>query len=96
MNYCQDGVQFYNAEEERLFINGHYELQPNYVNGRPYFKMDVFGLWWDGIDRWWIGVNRQGVGQQVGHTNFFEDVFCPHQLPGMKCSCIFNENKKII
>ena len=59
MNYCQDGLQVYFATETQQYTNaaiyGHYELQPGDVNGRPYFKMGTYGLWWDGIEDWWIG-----------------------------------------
>ena len=51
MNYCQDGLQVYFATEIQQYtyatIYGHYELQPNDVNGRPYFKMGFYGLWYD-------------------------------------------------
>ena len=87
MNYCQDGLQVYFKTEPetatefffQLHLSGHYELQPNDVNGRPYFKMGSFGLWWDGIDRWWISSN-DFVGQAIGYANYEKDVFCPHQL----------------
>ena len=41
MNYCQDGLNVYFASKkpEYTSIYGHYELQANNVNGRPYFKM---------------------------------------------------------
>ena len=91
MNYCQDGVQFYNAEEERLFINGHYELQPNYVNGRPYFKMGDYGLWWDGSGWWWFGINED-KGQSYGFAFYDKDVFCPHQFGNWK----YAENELVI
>lgn len=46
MNYCQDGLQVNFATETQQYIYvpiyGHYELQPNDVNGRPYFKMGSF------------------------------------------------------
>ena len=48
MNYCQDGLQVYFATETQQYTNapiyGHYELQPNDANGRPYFKMGIFGF----------------------------------------------------
>ena len=83
LNYCQDGLQVYFATETQQYtwasIYGHYELQPNAVNGRPYFKMGSYGIWWDGISHWWISVNSV-VGQSIGHAWYDKDVFCPHQL----------------
>ena len=89
---------------------GHYELQPNYVNGRPYFVMGSFGLWWDGIKYWWMGTY---IGQSFGFAWYDKDVFCPHQLSewdwllfdntnwykaennlGITCKYIFIQNKK--
>ena len=80
MNYCQDGLQVYFAAEyANAIIHGHYELQPNDVNGRPYFKMDIYGFWWDGIDTWHIGDDIH-KGQTFGLAYYYKDVFCPHQL----------------
>ena len=83
MNYCQDGLQVYFATETQQYtygtIYGRYELQPNEVNGRPYFKMGVIGIWWDGIGYWWIGVDMW-KGQTIGYAYYVKDVFCPHQL----------------
>ena len=83
MNYCQDGLQVYFATETQQYthapIYGHYELQPNAVNGRPYFKMGSYGLWWDGLDQWWIGYDIH-EGQSIGRAFYDKDVFCPHQL----------------
>ena len=72
-------------------IIGHYELQPNEVNGRPYFKKGSHGFlwgiqnkgshgfWWDGIQNWWIG-DDSDKGQSIGFAYYEKDVFCPHQL----------------
>ena len=83
MNYCQDGLQVYFATETQKYtyanIYGHYELQPNDVNGRPYFKMGYFGFWYDGLGYWWFGVNGE-KGQSYGFAYNNKDVFCPHQL----------------
>ena len=81
--YCQDGLQIYFATETQQFsaqIYGHYELQPNEVNGRPYFKFGTWGIWWDDISYWWLGYGQ--VGQAVGLAWNEKDVFCPHQLSG--------------
>ena len=83
LNHCQDGLQVYFATETQQYthapIYGHYELQPNDVNGRPYFKMGSFGFWWDGIQHWVIGDDSR-KGQSYGYANYDKDVFCPHQL----------------
>jgi len=83
MNYCQDGLQVYFATETQQYdyaqIYGHYELQPNEVNGRPYFKRGSYGFWWDGIQFWYIGYNVM-KGQQTGFAHYDKDEFCPHQL----------------
>ena len=83
MNYCQDGLQVYFATETQQYTNGqiygHYELQSNTVNGRPYFKMGSNGFWWDGIQFWWIGDDID-KGQSIGFAVYNKDVFCPHQL----------------
>ena len=85
MNYCQDGLKVYFASKTPQYtsIYGHYELQPNDVNGRPYFKMGSYGFWWDGMNAWYIGhdINKgqsYGVAAYVIANN--KDVFCPHQL----------------
>ena len=86
MNYCQDGLQVYFATETQQYtlvpIYGHYELQPNDVNGRPYFKKDSFGFWYDGLGYWWIGLDSE-KGQSIGYAFYDKDVFCPHQLSGL-------------
>ena len=90
MNYCQDGLQVYFATETQQYttvpIYGHYELQPNDVNGRPYFKMGSFGFWYDGLGYWWIGFDPVSsiAGNSNGVAYYYEkDVFCPHQLSEM-------------
>ena len=83
MNYCQDCLQVYFATETQQYsyasIYGHYELQPNAVNGRPYFKMGSFSFWWDGYKNWWIG-DDSNKGESFGYAYYKKDVFCPHQL----------------
>ena len=89
MNYCQDGLQVYFATETQQYtyvqIYGHYELQPNDINGRPYFTMGAYGLWWDGVNNWWISLNSY-VGQTEGYAYYGKDVFCPHQLSELEWS----------
>ena len=84
MNYCQDGVHLYFTTETQQFtynIYGYYELQPDYVNEKPYFQYgDYYGLWW-GIDEWWIG-QTGNKGQTFGMAYFGKDVFCPHMFSG--------------
>ena len=81
--YCQDGLQVYFATETQEYtyipIYGHYELQTNDVNGRPYFQMKHYGLYFDGIDTWYIGTDAV-KGQSLGFAIYNSDVFCPHQL----------------
>ena len=90
--YCQDGIQVYFPTEAPTYdeehnsygveydpIYGHYELQPNDVNGRPYFKMGFYGFWYDGLGLWWIGSDTD-KGQSNGGAYYEKDVFCPHQL----------------
>ena len=75
-------MAYYGTETQQYTyttIYGHYELQPDYVNGRPYFKMGSRGLWWDGIDEWVIGRDSR-KGQPSGFAFYANDVFCPHQL----------------
>ena len=78
MNYCQDGLQVYFATETQQYtyvpIYGHYELQPNDVNGRPYFRKDYFGFYWNGINQWWIGLDSNN-GQSAGYAYYFKDLF---------------------
>ena len=89
MNYCQDGLQVYFATETQQYtyiqIYGHYELQPNDVNGRPYFKIGPYGFWYDGIGMWWIGYDSD-QGQSYGIAYYIKDVFCPHQLSELNWS----------
>ena len=84
MNYCQDGLQVYIPTEKEHYnstdFHGHYELQTNDVNGRLYFKMGSYGLWWDNRDlKWMIGLDSM-KGKPVGYAYYHKDVFCPHQL----------------
>ena len=92
MTYCQDGVQVYFATETQQYtyhpIYGHYELQPNDVNGRPYFKMGggyTLAIYWDIINNaWWIGfdeVKGQPAGIAYISVSILDDPgLCPHQL----------------
>ena len=86
MNYCQDGIEVDHQCDAGDYecdaytsIYGHYELQPDDVNGRPYFRMGSKGIYWDGIDKWWIGADSS-KGQPIGLAYYEKDVFCPHQL----------------
>ena len=83
LNYCQDGIRVYFGTDTKNYnyapIYGHYELQPGDVNGRPYFKMGSFGLYWDGISKWWIGQDSK-KGLPSGYAYYIKDSFCPHQL----------------
>ena len=85
LKYCQDGLEVYYSTETQhytyLQIYGHYELQPNDINGKLFFlnEKDV-GLWWDGVSFWWIG-SENSKGEAVGVGYIMTDVFCPYQLP---------------
>ena len=98
MNYCQDGLQVYFATEAQQYtyqqIYGHYELQPNDVNGRPYFRLGYYGFWWDGIGLWWIGSDN-GKGQSFGFAYYEKDVFCPNQLSEWDWMISINNEWKI-
>ena len=83
LNHCQDGIQVYFGTETQQYTSiplyGHYELDPNLVNGRPFFKMDSYGFWWDGIENWWIGPDSN-IGQSYGFAYYEKDVYCPSLL----------------
>ena len=82
LNYCQDGIQVYFTAETQQYHSipyGHYELQPNAVNGRSYFKMGSYGFWWDGMSKWWIGPDSY-KGQSRGNAYYEKDVYCPYKL----------------
>ena len=87
LNYCQDGISVYFGNENMKYdykaIYGQYELQTGEVNGRPYFQMEPFGFWWDGIQRWWIGLDSM-KGLPSGYAHYTKDAFCPHQLSEFK------------
>ena len=85
-DYCQDGLRVFFATETKEYtafpIYGHYELEPNYVKERPYFKQSspgVHGIWWDGKNKWFIGP-QWGKGRSLGAAYYDKDVFCGHQL----------------
>ena len=81
-SYCQDGIQVFFGTEFQQYnygLYGHYDLQSDYVNDRPYFRMYDKGIWWDKIDSWWIGHYSQ-AGQSSGYAYYSKDAFCPHQL----------------
>ena len=86
MSYCQDGLQVYFATETQQYtyidIYGHYELQPNEVNGKPYFKSSSFGIWW--ASKYWVISELIYVGQTLGYAFFEKDVYCPNQISGVK------------
>ena len=87
MKYCQNGIlAYFDTETQPTNVNpyghlGHYELQPNDVNGRPYFILGDNGLWWDGSRSWWFGPTYS-PGHAFGSAYVKQDVFCPHQLSG--------------
>ena len=56
-------------------------LQPNNINGKPYFKNPTVGysMWWDGVRSWYIGIDTT-AGQTYGFGYYNKDVFCPNQF----------------
>ena len=81
LNHCKGGVQVYFGAETQQYsfpIYGHYEVQHDKVNGRPYFKMDSFGFWWSN-GYWFIGLHID-KGQFSGYAYYEKDVYCPYQL----------------
>ena len=73
--YCQDGIHVnYHGSN----LHGHYEIQPIYVNDRPYFKMKTKGIWWSN-GFWFIGSDSK-KGQTIGQAYYTADDYCPHQL----------------
>ena len=83
LNHCQDGIRVYFATETQQYTSipfyGHYVLQPHTVNGKPFFKKDSYGLWWDGIEYWIIGTDSY-IGQSYGFAFYQKDVYCPSLL----------------
>ena len=87
--YCQDGVKVFFGTETQgnpndglyasNLIYGHYALESNPVNYRPYFRMDNTAIWWDNIGKWVIG-DTTHLGESTGWAYYTKDVFCPDQL----------------
>ena len=72
-NYCEDGINVHGSK-----FHGNYEIQPIYVNNKPYFKMATLGIWWsNGV--WWIGYDTS-KGQPEGQAFYIADDYCPHQI----------------
>ena len=84
INYCQDGLQVLDfATETQHYVHfyGHYELQPDSVDGRPYFKMGIYGIWFDSDwVGWFIGYHKE-KGTPFCLAYIENDGFCPNQLP---------------
>ena len=74
-NYCEDGI---NVNYPGSKLHGNYEIQPIYVNNRPYFKKSTYGIWWSN-GFWFIGHNSY-KGQTRGSAYYLADDYCPHQL----------------
>ena len=79
MNYCPDGIK---VDFDGESYSGHYDIQPIYVNDRPYFKMGAYGLWWSN-GFWWIGGDSY-KGENGGEAYYEADDYCPHQLKEKK------------
>ena len=87
--YCQDGIQVYWGTETPQIQEyfGRYALESYPVNDRSYFRMDMFGIWWDKLGTWWIGSHNL-KGQPSGYAYYDSDVFCPHMLNEWKWKVI--------
>ena len=70
----------------KLFLYGHYEIQPSEINDRPYFKKGNYGLWWS-YGYWIIGSDVM-KGEPTGIA-FSETDECPHQFTGYKTNWYF-------
>ena len=66
-NYCKDGINVHGSK-----FHGNYEIQPIYVNNKPYFKMASLGIWWS-IGFWFIGNDKD-------YAYYIADDYCPHQI----------------
>ena len=80
-NHCQNGIQVYFGTETQYFhtpLYGHYELQLDPVNDKPYFKMDIYGLWW--VNGYWFIGWDSNKGKMVGYAYYHKNVYCPSQL----------------
>ena len=79
-NYCEGGIQVIFQGSHHLVseLHGHYEIQPIYVNNRPYFKMKKQGIWWSS-GFWFIGPHK-AKGQTKGYAYHVTEDYCPHQL----------------
>ena len=82
MKYCQDGLHLNFATETQQYTHrqlyGHYDLQPNEVNGKPYFKSSSYGIWW--AKPYWVISDIIYVGQMFGYAFYKEDIYCPNQF----------------
>ena len=70
--YCPVGIEVYFGTEIQQHFDvplyGHYELQTQPVNGKPYFKMNSYGFWW--INGYWYIGYDSNKGKSVGFARF--------------------------
>ena len=86
MKYCQDGIDVYYDTDEQEYtwwydIYGHYEIQPDDVNGRPYFKSVrwSYGIWW--VNGQWTFSTLNDIGTISGFAfSNYQLSNCPYQL----------------
>ena len=85
VNYCPVGIEVYFGTETQQYFNaplyGHYQLQPDPVNGKAYFKMNSYGFWW--INGYWFIGYDSNKGESEGFAYFYNPHYnCPSQLSG--------------
>ena len=75
-------MDFATETQHYAHFYGHYELQPDSVDGRPYFKMGIYGIWFnsDWVPGWFIGYHKE-KGTPFCLAYIENDGFCPNQLP---------------
>ena len=81
---CPKGIELYSGNGLKKYtyernIYGLYKLQPSKVNGSPYFKKDIFGIWTYGNHCVWIGKDAE-KGEDCGFAYVEKSVYCPHQI----------------
>ena len=84
MKHCQDGILVYFGTETQEYdcygigqCYGYYEIQQTYVNGKPYFKMGIWAIWFSG--HWVISLD-QYKPTSVALAFFKSEAFCPSKI----------------
>ena len=65
-----------------------YDLQPELINGRKYYKKDEYAISWNGKDTWFIGLDV-GKGRSRGFAHLEKNVQNLHNTTDWK---LFFEN----